>query len=190
MDNLYNIVKCNTLSEGKLQLAELTYTHQMYSGETSPERKAEVYHVGDAVAVLPYDPETKRVLLIEQFRIGAAINNDGRQIEIIAGSIDEGEEPKDAAIREAKEEANIDISELLDMSMFYPCSGLSDQRMYLYTVEMPIGAVGGVYGKQEEGEDIKVMAISLDDAMDYIKHGRIVTSAAIIALQNLKIKLG
>tara|TARA_Y100001956_G_scaffold11440_2_gene10375 strand:+ start:812 stop:1396 length:585 start_codon:yes stop_codon:yes gene_type:complete len=187
MDNSYNIVKCTPLTEGHIQLAEVTYTHQMYSGETSPERTSEVYHISNAVAVLPYDPNTRKVLLIEQFRIGAALNQEGRQIEIIAGSIDEGESPEFAARREAKEEANIDVGELIHLTTFYPCSGLSDQIMDVYGVAMDLSEAGGVHGKQDEGEDIRVMVVSVDEAIELIAQGKIKASAAIIALYQLKL---
>lgn len=186
MSNNYTIVSATPISEGHLQLADIKYTHEMYSGETSPVREAQVYHISDAVAVLPYDPITNNVLLIEQFRIGAAMNDDGRQIEIIAGSIDEGESPEFAARREAKEEAGIDVDALGYMMTFYPCSGLSDQKMHLYSVAMDLSSCGGVFGKQDEGEDIRSMVVHLDEAMEMIKRGEIKASAAVIALQCLK----
>lgn len=189
MNKDYTIVSADPITDGHLQLADIKYTHTMYSGKESPVRSAQVYHISDAVAVLPYDPVTGNVLLIEQFRIGAALKDDGRQIEIVAGSIDEGESPEFAARREAKEEAGIEVSMLGYMLTYYPCSGLSDQAMHLYSVAMDLSDAGGVHGKQDEGEDIRVMIVHLNEAIEMVKRGEIKASAAIIALFQLKMSM-
>ena len=61
-----------------------------------------VIHPGDAVTVLPYDPEHDRVVMIEQFRAGAFyVGWDAWMIEIVAGIVDEGEEALDVAVEQA-----------------------------------------------------------------------------------------
>ena len=67
----------------------------------------------DAAIILPYDPKTDRVLLIEQFRFGPFLREDANPwiLEPIAGRIDAGEAPEKAACREAMEEAGL-VSEM------------------------------------------------------------------------------
>ena len=81
--------------------------HRRFDGQMSPTLVREVFVMGDAVTVLPYDPVRDRVLLIEQMRMGPLGRGDPLpwQLEAIAGRIDPGESPEEAARREAVEEA-------------------------------------------------------------------------------------
>ena len=66
----------------------------------------------DAVIVLPYDPVNDRILLVKQFRTGPYVKGDANPwvLEPIAGLIDVGETPVEAGLREAKEEAHLEIN--------------------------------------------------------------------------------
>ena len=88
----------------------------------------------DAAIVMPYDPITDRVLLVEQFRAGPHVRGDRQPwcLEPIAGLIDAGEAPEQAALREAKEEAGLEIRHLEMISQTYPSPGLSTEFFYLY----------------------------------------------------------
>ena len=59
---------------------------------------------GDAITVLPYDPVSDRVLLVEQFRAGPYARGDSQPwlLEALAGRIDGGESPEEAVLREAQ----------------------------------------------------------------------------------------
>ena len=74
--------------------------------------------------VLPYDPERDAVVMIEQFRIGAAAGGMPMwQLEVIAGIIDEGETPEAVAHREAQEEARCEILDLVPVYHYLASSG-------------------------------------------------------------------
>ena len=49
--------------------------------------------------------------------------------------------------------------------------------------------VGGIYGLSDEGEDIKVIAVDVDDAFHAVANGIIKCAHAIIALQWLELNL-
>ncbi|PKP83886.1 MAG: tellurium resistance protein, partial [Alphaproteobacteria bacterium HGW-Alphaproteobacteria-2] len=76
----------------------------------------------DAVMVLPYDPVRDRVLVVEQFRIGAYLRGDPHPwtLEPVAGRRDSGESPEETARREALEEAGVRIVRLEKIAEYYP----------------------------------------------------------------------
>ncbi len=54
-----------------LEFDVLTLKHRLFEGGWSREVERELFVRPAAVAVLPYDPERGRVVLVEQFRVGA-----------------------------------------------------------------------------------------------------------------------
>ena len=74
----------------------------------------ELFERGHAAAVLPYDPVTDRVLMIEQFRIGALAAPGGPWLlEIVAGVIDPGEIPEEVVRRETVEETGCHLQKVV-----------------------------------------------------------------------------
>ena len=55
--------------QGYFSLETLTIRHRLFSGGWSTPIRRELFHRGDAVGVLPWDPVTDEVVLIEQFRV-------------------------------------------------------------------------------------------------------------------------
>lgn len=145
--------------------------------------------------MLPYDPVRDEVLLIEQFRPGAhiAMADDGWfegdaspwLLEAVAGIIDEGERPEDVAYREALEETGTPITDLIPISHYLATPGGSTESVYCFIGRVDTGAVNGVHGVDDEGEDIRPFTVSLDDAYGGIESGRINNAMTIIALQYL-----
>ena len=150
--------------------------HQRFDGGTSPWLTREVFVVGDAVTVLPYDPVRDRVLLIEQFRMGPFGRGDPFpwQMEAIAGRIDPGETPEDAARREAVEEAGLVLGRLEKVAEYYPTPGAVAEYLYSYVAlcDLPDG-VAGVFGAEEEAEDIRGQLLSFDQLVDATARGEI-----------------
>ena len=75
---------------------ETHLTHQRFDGTQSAVIKRAAFVSGDAVTVLPVDPIRKRVLLVEQFRMGPFARGDRQpwSLEAIAGRMDAGESPE------------------------------------------------------------------------------------------------
>lgn len=86
----------------------------------------EVVCHGGSVVVLPHLPD-RRVLLVRQFRYAT------RQWlwELVAGGIERGEAPRDAARRELLEETGYRARTLRPLFDFYPSPGFLNERMYL-----------------------------------------------------------
>lgn len=150
--------------------------HRRFDGGMSDPLTREVFVVGDAVTVLPYDPVRDRVLLIEQFRMGPFGRGDPLpwQLEAIAGRIDPGEAPEDAARREAVEEAGLALGALEKVAEYYPTPGAVAEYLYSYVAlcDLPDG-VAGLFGAEEEGEDIRGHLLSFDQLVRVMAAGEI-----------------
>lgn len=150
--------------------------HRRFDGSLSPTLTREIFVVGDAVTVLPYDPVRDRVLLIEQVRMGPFGRGDPLpwQLEAIAGRIDPGETPEEAARREAVEEAGLTLGALEKVAEYYPSPGAVAEYLYSYVAlcDLPDG-VAGVFGAAEEAEDIKGHLVAFDRLVEVMASGEI-----------------
>ena len=126
------------------------------------------------MTVLPYDPVRDRVLLVEQFRAGPYARGDANpwQLEAIAGRIDPGEGPEEAARREAVEEAGLQLGALLPVAAYYPTPGAKTEYLYSYVAlcDLPDGSAG-VFGVASEAEDIRGHLLAFDALMALVASG-------------------
>jgi nudix-type nucleoside diphosphatase (YffH/AdpP family) len=171
---------------GFFALDVVTLRHRRFAGGLSDPLRREVFVSGDAVTVLPYDPMRDRVLLVEQFRAGAFGRGDPRpwQIEAIAGRIDPGETPEAAARREAEEEAGLTLGALLPVAAYYPSPGALTEYIYSFVAlcDLPDGSAG-VFGAEDEGEDICGHLWPFADLMQALAEGRITNAPLILTAQ-------
>ena len=158
--------------------------YQKFEGGWSTPAYYEVFERGSAVAVLPYDPVRKEVVLIEQFRIGA-INGQSSPwlLEVVAGIIEDNEQLTDVAMRETVEEANLTIQSLLPIYNYWASPGACTEQVHLFCGIVDTLTAGGIHGLAEEHEDIKVHVIPQKTAFQWIKEHKIKNATAIIALQ-------
>lgn len=170
--------------QGFFRIEKYRLRHALFKGGMSETMSRELFERGQAVAVLPYDPVLDRVVLIEQFRIGALNDPQGPWLtEIVAGMMAEGETPEAVARREAEEEAGCVIGELLPICRFYPSPGGCSESAVLFCGRVDASSVGGIYGLAHEHEDIRVFTAGFSEAMEWIDGGRINSAAPIMALQ-------
>lgn len=178
------VVARETAFKGFYRLDKLSLQHRLFSGETSPIINRELFVRPDAVCVLPYDPLLDKVVFVEQFRVGAVEKSANPwMLELVAGLIDKSEEPQEVAYREAIEEANLTITDLLPIAQYYPSVGGSNEYIYLYIGRCDSSKAGGVHGLQEEGEDIRSHVWTFEQAVDHLNAGHIQNAASIMALQ-------
>lgn len=172
-----------TLFQGFYRIDKVWLQHRQFSGEMGPEISRELFVRPSAVGVVAYDANTDEVLLIEQFRVGALDNAHPWQYEVIAGLIEPGEALEDVARREAMEEAGVTLQDMEKVCEFMPSAGGSDELYTLYAAPADLSRAGGVHGVAEEGEDIRVNVVSLNQALQLIKSGRINNAPCILAVQ-------
>lgn len=147
-----------------------------FDGTHSPPVNRAVFISGDAVTVLPYDPVRDMVLVIEQFRPGPFARGDAQpwSLEAIAGRIDAGESPEQAARREAVEEAGLTLGPLHAVAGYYPTPAAKAEYLYSYVAltDLPDG-IEGVFGVEGEAEDIRGHRIPFARLMALVTSGEV-----------------
>ena len=183
----WKLLKSESKYKGFFKIDLCHIQHETYQGEFI-EVKRELFHRGDAVAVLMYDPANDKVVLLEQFRVGAISDENGPWLlEIVAGMVEQGESITDVARRECKEESGIDVHSFENIHSFYSSPGGCSEKIHVLCALVDSNNVEGIYGIEHEGEDIKVMSIDYADILDLMLSGKICAAIPIIALQWLQL---
>jgi len=173
MDGKVEILGKEWLSQGFMKLAKFTLKHERFAGGMLGPMTREIIVRTSAVAVLPYDPVTDKILLIEQFRVAAHLAGmPAWQREVIAGIADKDETPEELARREALEEANCEVSDLTEMTRFLLSPGMSNEILILYCGRMDVRKITtGVHGLATEHEDIRSTLYDAKEIPALIEHG-------------------
>ena len=180
----WSVINKKLLANGFLKLEAFELTHDLFEGGESQVLVRELLDRGQAAAVLPYDPVRDELVLIEQFRIGALDEPNGPWVmEIIAGLQEPGEPADELVHREAEEEAGCKITDLIPVHHYYSSPGSSNEKIQIYFARTETEGLGGIYGIDEEGEDIRVHIVSSETAFEWLDSGRIDSALPIIALQ-------
>jgi ADP-ribose pyrophosphatase len=180
----FQLIEKKTAYQGYFRIERYRFRHKLFAGGWSGEIAREVFERGHAVAVLPYDPDRDAVLLIEQFRIGALAGEmPGWQVEVVAGIIDAGETPDQVAHREAQEEANCKLGELVPIAHYLASPGGTSETCYLFCGRIDSRGLGGIHGLAHENEDIRVTVVPFAEARAKLLAGEVGNATALIALQ-------
>src|SRR5690625_1393551 len=108
-------------------------------------------------------------------------------IEIPAGKLENGEEPKTTAIRELEEETGYTTNELSFITSFYTSPGFADELLYIYITDQLKALKHPVEG--DEDEFIEIVELTLEEAKQYVEEERIhdaKTNYDILYLHSLK----
>lgn len=180
----YQVLARNTLFQGFFKMVEYRVRHRLFGGGWSGEVRRELFERGHAVGVLPWEPRHDRIALVEQFRVGALSDPESPwQLELVAGTVENGESPEAVAHRELAEEAGITSAELVPLCDYLVSPGGSDERMTLFCALADLDGVGGIHGLAEEHEDIRVHLFDRAEALAGLEAGLCNNAPLIIALQ-------
>ncbi|QQA41531.1 gamma-glutamylcyclotransferase [Pelagovum pacificum] len=184
-DNPVDITSTSTGYDGFFRMRRFTFRHRRFDGALSPELGRECFVSFDATLILPYDPATDQVLLIEQLRFGPLMRGDPHPLvlEPVAGMVDAGETPEEGAVREAIEEAGLGIREVLPISSVYSSPGYNTDYFHCFLGLADLsGADQRLGGAEEEHEDIKSHVMSFDRAMALVDSGEINVGPLVMML--------
>lgn len=136
-----------------------------------------IRHPG-ASAVVPFlsapDGEDPQILLLKQYRYAA----EQYLYEVPAGRLEPGEDPRDCAIRELREEAGCSAERLEHLTTIYTTPGFTDERIHLY---MASGLERGETA-HEADEFMTVEPMTLSRALRLIEEGTIVDAKTVVAI--------
>lgn len=148
----------------------------------------QTYDRGDGAVILPYDPARGTVLLVRQFRFPAYARGDFEPlIEACAGLLD-AHDPETCIRKEAEEELGYRLRNVRHLFTPYMSPGSVVERLSFFVAEYtPSDRISEGGGAPEEGEDIEVLEMPLDEALASVADGRIIDAKTIILIQHLKL---
>lgn len=175
-----------TLSDARYRLSRVRFTYRRKDG-TAQDLVREVYDNGIGAAVLPFDPRRGTVLLVRQFRLPARLTGaPGWILEALAGTVEEGQTPAATARAEALQEAGCRLHGLREAFVVYASPGVCTERMHLFTAEYAeADRTGPGGGLREEGEEIEVLEVPLEEAWERVRRGGIADAKTVLLLQHL-----
>ena len=182
----------NLVYDGFFQMSQFQLRHRLFSGEWSPWLVREQISHQDAAAVLLVDLKEEALILVEQLRVGL-INTHQQSpwlLEIVAGLLEEGEQPEQTIVREALEEAHCTIGPLVRIGEYYNSPGGFAEKTTLFCAEVVQKDYKKKGGVQEEHEDIRIHVLPIESVLSAWEKGEFLSSAStVIALQWLKEKV-
>ncbi|KON52894.1 ADP-ribose pyrophosphatase [Vibrio parahaemolyticus] len=181
------IISKESVFEGFFKMVKYRFKHKLFAGGWSDVVEREMFERGHAAAMLPYDPKTDQVVIIEQIRVGALEHEHPWQLEIVAGMIDRDESAEEVIHREAEEEAGITVGRVASVTSYYPSSGGCSEKLDVFVGEVDASKAHGIHGLDYEDEDIRVHVLSREQAYQWVKDGIFENGASIIALQWLQL---
>jgi GDP-mannose pyrophosphatase NudK len=183
MENV-TIKSSETLSKWKHELKKIQFERTTKSGGIQSQER-EVYDHGNAVAALLYNKVKRTVLLTRQFRLPAYLNDgDGMLWEACAGMVEKGEEPEATMKREIREEMGYEITALQKIYEVYSSPGSLKELLILFVGEYnPDQKASEGGGLKEEGEDIEVVEMPLQEALKKTNSGEIKDAKTVLLIQ-------
>ncbi len=172
------------LASGWHVLRRTTFDRRRSDGEWVTEQR-ETYDRGNGATMLLHDVERRTVLLTRQFRYPVYVNGhpDGLLIEAAAGLLDD-DAPEVAVRREVEEELGVAVGEVQHVFDVFMSPGSVTERLHFYAAPYrPHDRTTAGGGIEEEGEDIEVLELPFDEALDMVDDGRIADAKTIMLLQ-------
>ena len=185
-----NIVDTQVLSHDWYLLKKITFDYHRNNGDWQRQTR-EVYDRGNGAAILLFNREQRTVVLTRQFRLPVFVNgHDGLLIEVAAGLL-EGAAPEQRIRDEAEEETGYRVHDVKKVFEAYMSPGSVTEKLYFFVAEYDADArISRGGGIADEGEDIEVLEMTLDEALAMIANGEIVDTKTIRNMVALKVSSG
>jgi len=171
--------------DGRFPLQRIRFRRTRFDGAEGGLLTWELWRRGGAVAILPWDPWTDRVALIEQFRLPALAGGlDPVMAECAAGLLEDGENPEEAARRELAEETALVADRMQPLGRYILSQGGCDEviTLFLARARLPEPGHAGTHGLASEHEDIRVLVMDAEDAIAMLDDNRIANATGALCL--------
>ena len=175
--------KVEVLSDDWYLLKKTTFDFLRSDG-TWQQQSRETYDRGNGATILLYNLARRTVILVRQFRYPAFVNGlDDLMIEAPAGLLDEAS-PDERIKLEAEEETGYRVTHVRKIFEVYMSPGSVTEKLYFFVAKYEADSkVSDGGGMEEEGEDIGVIELPFDDALEMIAKGTMVDGKTIMLLQ-------
>ena len=178
------IISTELLSDNWYILNKVTFQYHKKDGSIETQSR-ETYDRGNGATILLYNKQAKTVILTRQFRLPTYVNGNesGMLIETCAGLLDQ-DNAETAIKRETEEETGYKITDVKKVFEAYMSPGSVTEILYFFVAEyskdMKVSDGGGHH---EEQENIEVLEMSFNDAVNKITIGEIKDGKTIMLLQ-------
>lgn len=182
------ILNTEVLSDNWYVLRKITYEYVKKDG-TKQIQSREAYDRGNGATILLYNKEQKNIILTRQFRLPTFVNGNknGMMIEACAGLLDT-DNPEDCIKRETEEETGYKVSAVKKIFEAYMSPGSVTEIVHFfiaeYLNEMKVTDGGGVV---YEEENIEVLELNIDKALQMIRDGEIRDGKTIMLIQYIRL---
>ncbi|BDU21314.1 NUDIX domain-containing protein [Dyella sp. GSA-30] len=183
------VVESQVLSNDWYLLKKTIFDFRRANGEWQRQQR-ETYDRGNGAVILLYQPRSRHVVLVRQFRFPAYVNgHDGMLVEAPAGLLDEAT-PEQRIRAEVEEETGYRVGEVSKVFEAFMSPGSVTEKLYFFVAEYDADAkVGHGGGIESEGEDIEVLELPFEDALAMVSHGEIVDAKTIMLLQYAQLNI-
>lgn len=187
MNDRVKIIKEEVLSDNWYTLNKITFDYTLKDG-TVQRQEREAYDRGNGSTILLYNKEKGTVVLTRQFRMPTYLNGNesGFLIEACAGLL-EKDNAEDCIRKETEEETGYRITNVKKIFESYMSPGSVTEILYFFVAEyedhMKVNEGGGT----DEEEDIQVLELPFEKALNMISTGEIKDAKTIMLLQYAKI---
>ncbi len=189
MNRIVQILQRRDVFKNFLRIQEVTFRHELFNGSMSAELTRLVLDRGNSVAMLLCDPDKKTILLCEQFRLPTYDQGPGWLLELPAGILEPDEKAEECARREAMEETGYSVKALRRIASVYLSPGGSSEQIHIFYGEVSMAdRTGEGGGLLEEDEDIRLISMSMAEAIAKAESGEINDAKTLIGLQWLALK--
>lgn len=170
------------LADGFRRLVRYRMRHRRHDGTWSNTMTRDLHEGTRVAAVIIWDRKTDSLALICQFRLAAHLaSGKGSMMEIVAGGIEPGEDPAEAARREMHEETGLVPQSLVHCFDFMASPGITTEYSSMFIAEADLSSLCAHAGEDED-EDIAPVAVPVAEVLEALDANRMRNGFLLLGL--------
>ena len=182
----YSIIKEDIVYKEFFTVKKATISHDTFNSDEQIEVVRECLDRGSAIAVVLVEKDTDSVLLVNQFRYPTIMHKsfDGWLLEIVAGCMEQDEDPMECAKREIAEEIGYQVNNMEFIGEYFASPGGSSEKVNAFYAE--VNSTDKIFkggGLDSEQEDIQLIKMPISEIKSKLQNNDFKDAKTIIALQ-------